>query len=77
MGAFSDLIIGKAKPVTYTVEAERRWDHIPSTQHYPVEEVMLDLLHTAARILTRSAAGVSGVLLLCLIDCAVAACLRT
>ena len=42
---------GKAAPVTYTIPTERRHDHIPSTQRYPVEEVMLDLLHTAARSL--------------------------
>jgi tRNA (guanine10-N2)-methyltransferase len=35
----------------YEVEAEKRMDHIPSTQNYPVEEVMLDLLHTAAETL--------------------------
>ena len=27
-------------------------NHIPSVQNYPVEEVMLDLLHTAAHLLT-------------------------
>lgn len=42
---------GKKNPVTYTVSEERRHDHVPSTQHYPVEEVMLDLLHNAARTL--------------------------
>jgi tRNA (guanine10-N2)-methyltransferase len=42
---------GKVAPVTYTIPEERRHDHIPSTQRYPVEEVMLDLLHTAARSL--------------------------
>jgi hypothetical protein len=30
---------------TYTVSDDRRVDHVPSTQHYDVEEVMLDLLH--------------------------------
>lgn len=44
---------GKGKPVTYTIPEERRQDHIPSTQRYPVEEVMLDLLHTAARSLVK------------------------
>ena len=39
---------GKNVPVTYSIAEERRHDHIPSTQRYPVEEVMLDLLHTAA-----------------------------
>jgi hypothetical protein len=39
--------------VEYTVAPERRIDHIPCTQHYPVEEVMLDLLHTAAKTLVR------------------------
>jgi hypothetical protein len=45
------MFSGKRKQVTYTVSADRRQDHIPSTQHYAVEEVMLDLLHTAARTL--------------------------
>lgn len=44
---------GKNKPVTYSIAEERRHDHIPSVQRYPVEEVMLDLLHTAARSLVR------------------------
>jgi tRNA (guanine10-N2)-methyltransferase len=44
---------GKRKQVDYTVPPERRIDHIPSTQHYPVEEVMLDLLHTAAKVLVK------------------------
>ena len=34
--------------VDYEVTDEQRDDHIPSTQNYPVEEVMLDLMHTAA-----------------------------
>jgi tRNA (guanine10-N2)-methyltransferase len=42
---------GKSRPVDYKISDERRHDHIPSTQKYPVEEVMLDLLHTAARSL--------------------------
>ena len=42
---------GKRKQVTYTVADDRRIDHVPSTQHYAVEEVMLDLLHNAARTL--------------------------
>ena len=42
---------GRKKEVTYVVAADKRQDHIPSTQHYPVEEVMLDLLHNAARSL--------------------------
>ena len=45
------ILTGKRKQVDYTVSADRRLDHIPSTQHYAVEEVMLDLLHTAARML--------------------------
>ena len=49
--ALVPLSVGKRKQVTYTVSADRRQDHIPSTQHYAVEEVMLDLLHTAARTL--------------------------
>jgi tRNA (guanine10-N2)-methyltransferase len=35
----------------YTIPEERRHDHIPSTQVYPVEEVMLDLLDNAAKSL--------------------------
>lgn len=45
------ILTGKRKQVDYTVSADRRLDHIPSTQHYAVEEVMLDLLHAAARML--------------------------
>jgi hypothetical protein len=44
---------GKKKQVTYTISEDRRHDHVPSTQHYPVEEVMLDLLHNAARTLVQ------------------------
>ena len=44
-------IAGKSKGVDYTVPPDKRADHIPSTQKYPVEEVLLDLLHTAARSL--------------------------
>lgn len=43
---------GKKIPVEYKIEEEKRLDHVPSTQQYPVEEVMLDLMHTAARVLT-------------------------
>lgn len=39
---------GKSSAVAYSIPKEQRLDHIPSTQQYPVEEVMLDLLHTAA-----------------------------
>jgi tRNA (guanine10-N2)-methyltransferase len=35
----------------YQIHPEKRLDHIPSTQNYPVEEVMLDLLHNAAETL--------------------------
>ena len=37
----------------YKIDEERRHDHIPSTQNYPVEEVMLDLLDTAAKTMVR------------------------
>lgn len=37
--------------IGYRIPEERRHDHIPSTQVYPVEEVMLDLLENAARSL--------------------------
>lgn len=46
---------GRKGGVSYTIEPERRGDHVPSTQTYPVEEVMLDLLHTAARTLVMCA----------------------
>lgn len=39
---------GKKEALDYTIAEERRHDHIPTTQTYAVEEVMLDLLHTAA-----------------------------
>ena len=39
---------GRKEGVHYKISEEKRYDHIPSTQNYPVEEVMLDLLHTAA-----------------------------
>jgi tRNA (guanine10-N2)-methyltransferase len=39
---------GRKDTVSYSISEEKRFDHIPSTQNYPVEEVMLDLLHTAA-----------------------------
>ena len=42
---------GKKGGCAYTVEADRRESHLASTQSYAVEEVMLDLLHTAARCL--------------------------
>ncbi|KAJ1421539.1 S-adenosyl-L-methionine-dependent methyltransferase, partial [Ochromonadaceae sp. CCMP2298] len=42
---------GQIMPVTNPVAADRRHDHIPRVQRYEVEEVMLDLLHTAARCL--------------------------
>jgi hypothetical protein len=44
---------GKKAQVTYSLSPAERTDHIPSTQNYPVEEVMLDLLHAAARLLVR------------------------
>lgn len=43
---------GRKGGVEYSISEERRYDHIPSTQTYPVEEVMLDLMHTAAKTLT-------------------------
>ncbi len=43
--------VGKAEAVTYSIQPEKRMDHIPGTQTYPVDEVMLDLLHSAARSL--------------------------
>lgn len=42
---------GKAEKVDYEVSPERRRDHIPSTQSYAVEEVMLDLLECSAMLL--------------------------
>jgi tRNA G10 N-methylase Trm11 len=45
------LYVGKKGECDYSIASERRGDHIPSTQNYPVEEVMLDLLHTAAESL--------------------------
>ena len=42
---------GRKDPVEYTIDPDRRHDHCPATQMYPVEEVMLDLLHTAAKYL--------------------------
>lgn len=39
------------KKCDYIIPPERRDDHIPSTQNYPVEEVMLDLLRIAAETL--------------------------
>jgi len=42
---------GKKGGVSYSIDAEKRWDHVPTTQSYPVEEVMLDLLHMSSRML--------------------------
>lgn len=42
---------GKTNGCSYTIAPDERMDHIPSTQNYPVEEVMLDLLHAAAKLL--------------------------
>jgi tRNA (guanine10-N2)-methyltransferase len=42
---------GRKGVCRYAVHDEQRADHIPSTQHYPVEEVMLDLLDTSAKTL--------------------------
>ena len=42
---------GKAEGVDYEVSTDRRADHIPSTQSYAVEEVMLDLLECSASLL--------------------------
>lgn len=42
---------GRNKVVNYTVDPLKRLDHIPATQHYNVNEVMLDLLHAAASLL--------------------------
>lgn len=39
------------KKITYPIDPSRRHDHIPTTQGYDVNEVMLDLLHTAAKLL--------------------------
>ena len=43
---------GKKNGVTYELLDSNRVTHIPSVQNYPVEEVMLDLLHTAALLLS-------------------------
>jgi len=44
-----NLTVGrKGGSCTYRILPECRADHIPSVQPYPVEEVLLDLLHTAA-----------------------------
>jgi tRNA (guanine10-N2)-methyltransferase len=40
-----------SKKITYPIDPSRRHDHIPTTQGYDVNEVMLDLLHTAAKLL--------------------------
>ena len=45
---------GKKDPLEYTIDPDRRHDHCPATQMYPVEEVMLDLLHTAAKYLVNN-----------------------
>jgi hypothetical protein len=42
---------GKLNGCTYVIPNDSRQDHIPSTQNYPVEEVMLDLLHASAKLL--------------------------
>jgi tRNA (guanine10-N2)-methyltransferase len=42
---------GKASGVVYEISKERRHDHIPVTQNYGVEEVMLDLLDCSATLL--------------------------
>jgi tRNA (guanine10-N2)-methyltransferase len=44
---------GRGEEVKYEIDAKRRHDHIPATQNYPVEEVMLDLMHASARILVK------------------------
>lgn len=43
---------GSKEEVDYTLTEEKRSDYVPKTQPYAVEEVMLDLLHLAARSLT-------------------------
>ncbi len=42
---------GRSDGLRYEITADRRNTHIPATQNYPVEEVMLDLLHAAAKVL--------------------------
>ena len=42
---------GRKKDVTYKVDEATRHTHVPSTQTYQVNEVMLDLLHTSALLL--------------------------
>ena len=42
---------GKKGGVRYIVDEDAREQHIPATQTYPVEEVMLDLLHNSAKLL--------------------------
>lgn len=42
---------GKKGGVQYTIDSDKREGHIPSTQSYAVEEVMLDLLHNSAKLL--------------------------
>jgi tRNA (guanine10-N2)-methyltransferase len=42
---------GRKDEMKYTITPESRHDHIPTTQTYAVEEVMLDLLHSAATTL--------------------------
>ena len=41
------MYIGR-KDLSYAVPEHLRYEHCPHTQIYAVEEVMLDLLHTAA-----------------------------
>ena len=47
-------LAGRKGELLYRIDEERRKDHIPAVQPYPVEEVMLDLLHTAATSLVWS-----------------------
>jgi len=42
---------GKKEGAEYHIDREKRSGHVPATQNYPVEEVMLDLMHAAARLL--------------------------
>ena len=49
--AWRGVALGRKGELRYSVAEERRADHVPAVQPYPVEEVMLDLLHTAAAAL--------------------------
>ena len=42
---------GRKGGVDYVVPSDLRDGHVAHTQQYPVEEVVLDLLHVAAHIL--------------------------